>query len=82
MILVDVYVPSMDQSYDFSLDENRTVSHLTEEITRALMNTLKIEEKTEGPAYVLCDAGRGIILSPDLTLSECGTVNGSRLILV
>lgn len=82
MILVDVYVPSMDQSYDFSLDETRTVAHLTEEITKALMNTLKVEEKAGGPAYVLCDAGRGIILPPDLTPGECGTVNGSRLILV
>lgn len=82
MILVDVYVPSMDTGYDFSLDESRTARHLTEEITLALMQTLKVEEKAGGPAYVLCDAGGGAILPPDLTLAECGIVNGSRLILV
>ena len=82
MILVDVYVPAMDQSYDFSLDERKKVSFLTEQIADALMRTLKVEGKSGGPSFVLCDAGKGSILPPGRTLAECGAVSGSRLILV
>ena len=31
MILVDIYVPGVNQTYDFSLDENTKISFLLEE---------------------------------------------------
>ena len=32
MILVDIYVPSVEQTYDFNIDENAPVSSVIEEV--------------------------------------------------
>ena len=33
MILVDIYIPSLDKTYDFQVDEDVSIENLTVEIT-------------------------------------------------
>ena len=41
MILVDIYVPSLDKSYDFQVDETVTTEKLIMEIAEMIGNEVK-----------------------------------------
>lgn len=82
MILVDVYIPSVDRDYDFGLDETAKIAGIIEEIASMVSQKEQCALKGEGQELLLCDVGRKVILPPDCTLKECGVVNGMRLLLV
>lgn len=82
MILVDVYVPSTDQEYNFQLDENVSVQAVVEEIAELVAQ----KEKTilTGSAGQLCLCSRDLqaLLPANATLAKCKIRNGAKLILV
>ena len=83
MILVDVYVPSLDQTYDFQLDETGTVRQITRVLAELLCRKSGSRADEEGTGrFVLCSSEPGRILPPDLTLAACGIDSGSRLFIV
>ena len=90
MILTDIYVPAQGRTYDFQLDEDVPVRILTGEITGILrkqtggtvMRQTGGAGKADADDCMLCSRDRGMVLSKDLTLRECGIRNGSRLLLV
>ena len=46
MILVDIYIPSLDKNYDFQVDENVSIKSLILEITEMIENeTNKVLDK-------------------------------------
>ena len=47
MILVDIYVPSLDKTYDFQVDETIQTEKLIMEITEMIGNDVKTEKKPE-----------------------------------
>ena len=82
MIIVDIYIPALDTTLDFLLDENKRISTLTGQIVALLEK--KLDEKSEAgqEGFLLCSFRQRRILPESLTLKECGITSGSRLLLV
>ena len=82
MILVDIYVPAMDKSYDFMLDENVNVSALTTEITEMLAKKTGSDRCADRNEFVLYHVNREAPIPAGKSLYESGVRDGDRLILV
>lgn len=81
MILVDIEVPSVEMTYDFELDENVPLALLIGEIGEMIAQKLQVTQK-ETQLLILCDKKSGQILPFNLTLAQCGIVNGSPLMIL
>ena len=82
MILVDIYVPSLDKTYDFQVDETVQTEKLILEIAEMIGNDMKAEKKIEAEKLLLCSMDQGQILHKNGSLQSYGIRNGSRLLLV
>lgn len=84
MIMVDIYMPAIDESFDFMIDENAdldvVVLEVSEMIARKTGSELKPE--SDGDGFVLYYMDRRVPLMSDKTLYESGVRDGDRLILV
>lgn len=82
MILADVYVPSIDGSYDFMLDENAPIEQIITEISEMLSK--KVQGKPIGAesSFMLCSMEQKEVLDKNRTLYASGIRDGSRLMLV
>ncbi len=81
MILVDIYVPSIDNTYDFSLDENVElkfiVTELAEMISKKSGNTNVVHE-----GFNLYSKDFERVLRMDSTLFSEGIRDGSKLVFL
>ncbi|MDO4329654.1 MAG: EsaB/YukD family protein [Lachnospiraceae bacterium] len=82
MIMVDVTVPSIGRQYNFSLEEQATISMLIAEITEVICQKECCQLAGSIEKLNLCSYEQKKILSPAATLSQYGITNGSRLLLV
>ena len=82
MILVDIYIPAVDSTYDFMLDENTPIAQLMTEITGMIEKKVKEPEQAELQNFLLCDMQSGPILRTGKTLYTSGITDGGKLILV
>lgn len=82
MILVDVFVPSVDKEYDFQLSETASISMVIEEISEMIGQKERTEIVGDVNRLQLCDQEKQCILDRKKTLEESGVVTGSRLILI
>ncbi len=82
MVLIDVYVPSVDKTYDFQLDENSFVKVIIEEISEMIGQKERTQIAGDIEALTLCDRLNRRILPKNASLRECGVCNGSGLLLV
>lgn len=82
MILVDIYVPSVDQTFDFELDENADIRSVLIEVTGMLARKTGSEKAGDAAAFILYNADKGQPMADDRTLHESGIRDGDRLILV
>jgi uncharacterized ubiquitin-like protein YukD len=82
MILIDVYVPSMDKTYDFQVDENVSIENLVMEIAEMIGSETKSDKKSSQSGLLLCSLDDKVILQKNRSLHAYGIVNGSRLMLV
>lgn len=82
MILVDVYVPSVDKSYDFNLDETAKGSVILEELVEMIDQKERTSLVGDLGDLILCDRLCCRILPMDIALKDCGIHNGSSLLLV
>lgn len=82
MILVDIYVPSLDKTYDFQVDEKAKVTNVTAEIVEMIGNETRSVKGLSGQDFLLCSMDLEQILSGSSSLQEYGIRNGSKLILV
>lgn len=82
MILVDIYIPAVDSTYDFMLDENTPIGQLMTEITGMIEKKVKEPEQAELQNFLLCDMQSGTILRTGKTLHTSGITDGGKLILV
>ena len=82
MILVDIYVPSVDKSYDFQLNEQIMIGTVVEEISEMIGQ--KEHSKIAGNAhdFLLCVYRTEEVLSPEVTLEQAGIRSGDKLLLV
>lgn len=82
MILVDIYVPGVNQTYDFSLDENAQISLLLDEISGMICQKEQCVLDGSVRELLLVSREQGKILSPELSLSQYHIVQGDKLMLV
>lgn len=82
MILVDIYVPSVDKTYDFQLSEESEIDTVIEEI--AEMIGQKERTRIVGPKekLLLCNQITMEILDKHKTLKEYGITTGQSLIFI
>ena len=82
MIMVDIYMPTIDESFDFMIDENADLDAVILEVTEMIARRTRSELITGEEGFVLYNVDRKAPLSSDKTLYESGVRDGDRLILV
>ncbi|MFR5633998.1 MAG: EsaB/YukD family protein [Monoglobales bacterium] len=82
MILVDIYTPAMNRTYDFNLDEHVTISNLLEEISGMICQKEQCTLKGSQKELFLVSRNRNRILNSDLTLADYQISPGDQLMLV
>ena len=82
MIMVEIYVPLLQKSYDFSLDETVEIRILLEEIAEIICQKERWPRLESANKLLLCNCDTQQIYPADSTLRGAGTSSGSRLILV
>lgn len=81
MILVDVYVPVVDATYDFMLDENIKIEEIVEEISGIIAK--KMKNTTEDAQYFsLYSMMQKRELDREETLYSSGIKDGNKLMLI
>ena len=82
MILVDIFVPSVDKVYDFKLNESIPISTVIEEIVEMVGQKEKSEINGDIGKLELCNDKTQEILNKTITLQNCGIQTGDSLILI
>lgn len=82
MILVDIYIVSIDKTYDFNLDEETKIGTLTEEIGEMVAQKEKMALEERNEAFYLCSQKDLAILPQQLTLSQCHVRTGDYFFMV
>lgn len=82
MILVDVYMPSIDDSYDFMLDENVSVEQVIVEISEMIAKKVTGKARTNKGDFLMCSMEQNQMLDRKRTLYENGIRDGCRLMMV
>lgn len=80
MILVDIQVPAVNETYDFELDENLPAGDLIPQIAAlaARQENMEWNRSTEMCLYAFHHGG---ILNQELSLKKQGVKSGEKLIL-
>ncbi|MCM1126868.1 MAG: EsaB/YukD family protein [Lachnospiraceae bacterium] len=81
MILIEVCVPALDESYDFECDEKTAVETLVEEIISLIEEKEKIPCR-EREGRCLYVSGQGRFLKGEEGMEKQGINSGDKLILV
>lgn len=81
MIQVDIYVPFLDRSYDFHLDDQLPVSTVIEEAASMICQRERWPAPRRAGTLTLSVPQLGRTLSGGETLYQAGVQTGSRLIL-
>ena len=82
MILVDVYIPAMEEVYDFQLDENASVELIIQEMVELIARWNKSGPGIHSEDFALCHMGTQKLIRRSQTLYNAGVHDGSRLILL
>lgn len=81
MILVDVYVPSLNRIYDFNLDEDSVISVLISEISELICKKEHSVLDGKENGFIMGSVDRNINFNPTYSLRDYGIKNGEKLIL-
>lgn len=82
MILVDVFVPAIDKTYNFSLDEAAPIAQIVEELIELVERAEQTTFAGDRAHVQLVNKATRTALSAQNTLKECAVSTGSTLILV
>ncbi len=82
MILTDIYIPSIDEVFDFELDEQVQVKQVVRELVEMIAKRTKSTSIGSESDFWLYDMTRKTALREDAVLSACGVANGDRLMLI
>lgn len=82
MILVDVNVPSVENTYDFKLNEDALIGDIIGEVVQLVSQKERCHLVGESKELMLTHLRTGMILDRNKTLYESGVVSGDRLLLV
>lgn len=80
-IIVEIYLPGINQTYDFSVPSQIPIKHFVHELVDAIQASLH-QVQIDGDNPVLCDMQHCRLLPLDKTLAECHVRDSYRLMLV
>ena len=80
MIMIDIFVPSLYEAFDFEINEKATL----EEVLKFLPVIIekKCGVKFDTPPVTLFSYRKGELIKKNISLSKQGILNGDRLILI
>ncbi len=82
MIITEVYVPSIDKSYEFKMNEDVSACIVMDEIVSVICQKEQCAVKGDKSQLMLLKLRDSQVISLNLTLYENGVESGDRLILV
>ncbi len=82
MILVDIFVPAVDNTYNFSLNEDIPIDKIIEEITAMIAQKEQTDLTGEKEKLMLYDLSGKRPLPRENTLNDCYITTGTGLMLV
>lgn len=82
MILVDIYAPSVNETFDFSLEETAKVSVVIDEISEMIAQKVQAGIQGDVREFLLVSQNHRCILSPMKTLAYYEIQTGDKLILI
>lgn len=82
MILVDIFVPSVNKVYDFQLSETTPIHTVIEEITEMISQKERAVIVGDIKELMLCDKKTQCILEKNKTLAESDIITGQSLIFI
>ena len=82
MILTDIYIPAVDETYDFMLDENVPVIQIMEEVSEMIAEMAMEKKPKQITDFIMYSMDTQRILEQSLSLYANGIHDGSRLIFV
>ena len=82
MILVEIYVPAVDEKYDFELDENVKIGQIIEELSEMLNKKMKSPTEGNADGFLLCLTETNELLSRERTLYQSHVRDGHKLLLL
>ena len=82
MINVDVFVPAMDRTYNFNLDEEATIVLLIDEISELICKKEHSTVNGSKELFFLGSMDKKINFNSDFSLKDYSIKNGDTLILV
>ena len=82
MILVDIYIPAVDETYDFMLDENVETEKIIDEITGMITKKMKSGSIGHASEFLLYSMVTEKMLDRRKSLQQNGVQDGTKLMLV
>ena len=82
ILLVEVYAPAYDKSYDMRVEEQTSIRQLMEEMTVLIGQKERNYMAGEQEKLCLCSIERGEMLSREQCLQDYGIGNGYRFVLI
>ena len=83
LLLVEVFVPTLNAHYDLFIPRNASVQEILPLITNIAERYANFTFSKETKEHaVLCDGETGQIYSYRMTVNDMGLKNGSRLLLI
>lgn len=83
MVRINIYVPCVDDTFNFSLEEKEKISSLISGVSRLIENRRDEAGMGEGDqVYLLLSRIHGCILNPDKTLAYYDIRTGDELVLI
>ena len=82
MLLVEVYAPAYDKSYDMRVEEQTSIRQLMEEMTVLIGQKERNHMAGELEKLCLCSIERGEMLSREQCLKDYGIGNGYQFVLI
>lgn len=82
MVLVDVYIPSVDETFDFMLDETAGADQIMLEIYEMVAKKMNSSTEEGIDEFLLYHMTTGKLVERGRTLAESGVRDGSRLMLL
>ena len=81
MIIVNIWVPALEQTYNFSLDEKAMVEDLVEELVELISQKEQVSFQGNQAEMVLCSKDSREQFRRDRCLADYGVESGSTLLL-
>ena len=82
MISIDIYVPSVDETYEFQLDENAEIRKVLLEVVGMISKKANENTSPQAEHFQLYSLDDGDELFGEESLASCGIQDGDRLLLV